>query len=68
MATYKGLYYESLSPKYQGIYDNVEFDQEPTSFKFKDFKPEKIDQIADLTDDEKKKIIEEAKKKGVAAD
>jgi hypothetical protein len=68
MATYKGLYYENLSPKYQGIYDNVDFDTEPTPFKFKDFKPEKIDQLADLTDAERKTIVAEANKNGVSAE
>lgn len=64
-ATYKGLYYEGLQPKYQGIYDNVDYDVEPTNFQFANFKPEKVDTVIEPTDEEKKKIKEEAKKAGI---
>lgn len=65
-ATYKGLYYFNGQPKYQGIYNNIGFAEEPEAFKFDSFKPEKIDVIKPLTDADKEKLIADAKLNGIS--
>jgi hypothetical protein len=62
IATYKGLYYYNLEPKYQGIYNKIFYGDEPEAFKFKHFGQEKIDRRLPLTAAEKDVLIAEAQK------